>query len=182
VGRLALGKGHDVTLRALARLHEAGRDAHLSIIGSGPDRAVLASLVKELKLEDSVEFLGTLSEENVIESLRQADVFVLASRVEPRSVAYMEAMALGLPTIGTDVGGSAEIITSEQDGLLVASEDDEGLAAAIARLMDDPELRRRLSQNARRTAVERFDSRIGAATLYERLFGTPPPLATPAPS
>ena len=182
VGRLALGKGHDVTLRALARLHEAGRDAHLSIIGSGPDRAVLESLVKELKLEDSVEFLGTLSEENVIESLRQADVFVLASRVEPRSVAYMEAMALGLPTIGTDVGGSAEIITSEQDGLLVASEDDEGLAAAIARLMDDPELRRRLSQNARRTAVERFDSRIGAATLYDRLFGTPPPLATPAPS
>ena len=179
VGRLGLGKGHDVTLRALARLREAGRDAQLSIIGSGPDRAVLESLVKELELEALVNFLGTLSEENVIESLGHADAFVLASRVEPRAVAYMEAMALGLPTIGTDVGGSAEIITSEQDGLLVPSEDDERLAAAIARLMDDPELRRRLGRNARRTAVERFDSRIGAATLYEHLFGTPPPSAAP---
>jgi glycosyltransferase involved in cell wall biosynthesis len=179
VGRLALGKGHDVTLRALARLHNAGRDARLSIIGSGPDRAVLESLVKELELEASVKFLGSLSEEDVIESLGHADVFVLASRVEPRAVAYMEAMALGLPTIGTDVGGSAEIITSEHDGLLVPSEDDERLASAIARLMDDPELRRQLGRNARRTAVERFDSRIGAATLYERLFGTPPPSAAP---
>jgi colanic acid/amylovoran biosynthesis glycosyltransferase len=175
VGRLALGKGHDVTLRALARLRNEGRDAHLSIIGSGPDRPVLESLVEELELEGSVRFLGTLSEEDVIARLRDADAFVLASRVEPRAVAYMEAMALGLPTIGTEVGGSAEIITSEQDGLLVPSDDDERLAAAIARLMDDPELRRRLSQNARRTAVERFDSRIGAATLYERLFGTRPP-------
>jgi colanic acid/amylovoran biosynthesis glycosyltransferase len=182
VGRLALGKGHDVTLRALARLQEAGRDAQLSVIGSGPDREILEALVKELGLEASVKFLGTLSEEDVIESLGHADAFVLASRVEPRAVAYMEAMALGLPTVGTDVGGSAEIITNDHDGLLVPSEDDERLAAAIARLMDDPDLRRRLGVNARRTAVERFDSRIGAATLYELLFGTLPPLASATPS
>jgi colanic acid/amylovoran biosynthesis glycosyltransferase len=179
VGRLALGKGHDVTLRALAQLRESGRDVRLSIIGSGPDRAVLESLINELGLERSVDLLGTLSEGEVIETLGHADAFVLASRVEPRAVAYMEAMALGLPTVGTDVGGSAEIITNEHDGLLVPAEDEEGLAGAIARLMDDPGLRRHLGRNARRTAVERFDSRISAAPLYERLFGIPPPSASP---
>jgi glycosyltransferase involved in cell wall biosynthesis len=89
----------------------------------------------------------------------------------------MEAMALGLPAIGTAAGGVGEIITNEHDGLLVPPDDDEQLAAAVARLMDDPDLRQRLGRNARRTIVERFDSRIGAATLYERLFDTPPPSA-----
>jgi glycosyltransferase involved in cell wall biosynthesis len=107
--------------------------------------------------------------------LREADVFVLASRFEPLGVVYMEAMALGLPTIGTDAGGVGEIITDEQDGLLVPPEDDERLAEAVARLLDDPALRQRLGANARRTIVERFDSRIGAAKFYERLFGAAPP-------
>jgi hypothetical protein len=101
--------------------------------------------------------------------------------VLPRPVVVMEALALGLPVVGTDAGGIPEIITTERDGLVVPAEDDERLAEAIARLMDDPELRRRLGTNARQTAIERFDSRIGAASLYEHLFGASPP-ATSAPA
>jgi colanic acid/amylovoran biosynthesis glycosyltransferase len=175
VGRLHHAKGHDVALRALARLRGKGRAVHLSIIGSGPEKQALESLVEQLRLEDSVEFVGTLPEDEVVKRLQQADAFVLASRDEPRAVAYMESMALALPTIGTEAGGSAEIITNEHDGLLVPPEDEERLAVAIARVIDDPDLRTRLSRNARETAVERFDSRIGAAVLYERLFGTAPP-------
>ncbi len=89
----------------------------------------------------------------------------------------MEAMALGLPTVGTDAGGITEIITNGEDGLVVPTEDEERLAAAIAQLMDDSDLRRRLSRSGRRTIVDRFDSRIGAALFYERLFGIPPPRA-----
>jgi colanic acid/amylovoran biosynthesis glycosyltransferase len=179
VGRVHHGKGHDIAIRSVARLRDAGRDVTLRIVGGGPAVASLQSLVRQLDLDRAVKFSGSVSEEDVIAFLRSAHAFVLATRFDALGVAYMEAMALGLPTIGTDVGGVGEVITDSHDGLLVPSEDDERLAAAIARLMDDSELRRRLSRNARRTAVERFDSRIGAATLFERLFGAPPPSATP---
>jgi colanic acid/amylovoran biosynthesis glycosyltransferase len=178
VARLYYGKGHDTTIRAVARLLDSRRGVRLRIVGGGPERAALQSLTEELGVEGAVEFAGSVSEEEVIRFLRAADAFVLASRVEPLGVAYMEAMALGMPTIGTNTGGVGEVITHDYDGLLVPPEDDERLAAAIARLMDDPELRRRLGSNARRTIVERFDSRIGAARLYERLFGFPPPPAS----
>jgi colanic acid/amylovoran biosynthesis glycosyltransferase len=174
VGRLHHAKGHDVTIRAVARLREAGHDVQLSIIGSGPEHSALLSLVGRLGLEGLIEFVGSVSEDEVICRLACADAFVLASRSEPLGVAYVEAMALGLPTIGTDAGGPAEIITNDRDGLLVPAEDEKSLATAVARVMGDPALRRRLAENARRTAVERFDSRIGAAKLYERLFRTPP--------
>jgi colanic acid/amylovoran biosynthesis glycosyltransferase len=180
VARVHHAKGHDITIRGIARLRQSGRNVRLRIVGSGPELNSLQSLAGQLRLEGEVEFLGSVSEDEVIAYLRAADAFVLASRFEPLGVAYMEAMALGLPTIGTDAGGVGEIITPERDGLLVPPEDDEQLANAVARLMDDPELRRRLGENARRTIVERFDSRIGAASLYERLFGTPPPRAGPS--
>ena len=175
VGRVHHGKGHDITIRAVARLRESGRDVRLRIVGGGPYMDSLRSLADQLRLEGAVEFSGSVSENEVMAFLGTADAFVLASRFEALGVAYMEAMALGLPTIATDAGGAGEIIITGHDGLLVPPEDDERLATAIASLMDDSELRRRLGKNARRTIVERFDSRIGAATLYERLFGTPPP-------
>jgi glycosyltransferase involved in cell wall biosynthesis len=182
VARLHPVKGHDVAMRAVGRLRSAGRDVRLSIIGGGPEQAALQELRGQLRLDESVEFTGSLSEDDIIAQLRSADAFVLASRSEPLGVAYMEAMALGLPTVGTDAGGVGEIITHDHDGLLVPPDDEEHLAAAVARLMDDPGLRERLGSNARRTIVERFDSRIGAATLYERLFGARPSLPPPVPA
>jgi colanic acid/amylovoran biosynthesis glycosyltransferase len=175
VARLYHGKGHDTTIQAIARLRDSSRSVRLEIVGGGPELASLQSLVEQLQLEAEVEFSGSVSENEVMALLRAADAFVLASRFEPLGVAYMEAMALGLPTVGTDAGGVGEIITHDHDGLLVPPEDDERLAAAIARLMDDPGLRRRIGKNARQTIVDRFDSRIGAAALYERLFGMTPP-------
>jgi colanic acid/amylovoran biosynthesis glycosyltransferase len=175
VARVQHGKGHDITIRAVARLREAGRGVRLRIVGGGPERSALQSLAEHLGVAGSVEFAGSLSEAEVMRSLRAADAFVLATHFDALGVAYMEAMALGVPTIGTDAGGVGEVITHEYDGLLVPPEDDERLAVAIGRLIDDPELRRRLGRNARRTIVERFDSRVGAATLYERFFGTPAP-------
>jgi glycosyltransferase involved in cell wall biosynthesis len=174
VARLNAAKGHDVTMRAVVRLRRSGRNLRLALVGAGPEQSALEDLRTQLQLDDVVELAGSLSEDDVIRRLRRADAFVLASRSEPLGVAYMEAMALGLPTIGTDAGGVGEIITDGHDGLLVPPEDDDRLAAAIARLQDDPELRKRLGRNARQTIVDQFDSRIGAATLYERLFGVAP--------
>ena len=175
VARLHLGKGHDVLMKAVARLRQTERNVVLRVVGSGPERTELESVVRDLGLGDAVEFTGSLSEDEVIACLRLADAFVLASNSDTRPVVIMEAMALGLPVVGADAGGIPEIITPELDGLLFSADDAVGLAEAVARLMDESELRNRFGQTARRTAVERFDSRIGAAVLYEALFCAEPP-------
>jgi glycosyltransferase involved in cell wall biosynthesis len=175
VGRLHASKGHDVLLRAVKQLSNAGAAVTLRLAGAGPERGNLEKLANELGIADRVTFLGSLPEDRIIEELRSADAFVLASHAEPLGVVYMEAMSLGVATIGTSAGGVSEIISDEVDGLLVPPGDPQRLAEAIQRLMDDPILRRRIGEAGRETIVARFDSRLGAAVLFSRMFGHPPP-------
>jgi colanic acid/amylovoran biosynthesis glycosyltransferase len=174
VGRLHASKGHDVLISAVRHLIDAGRAVSLTIIGAGPEREALESQVRQQGLAGTVTFAGSLSEDEIIEALRASDVFALASHAEPLGVVYMEAMAVGLPAVGTDAGGVREIITDGVDGLLVPPRDARALAGAIARLLDDPALRARLGAAGRRTIQQRFDARAGAATLYQRMFGALP--------
>ncbi len=175
VGRLHESKGHDVLIAAVEKLVREGRDISLRIIGEGPQRNELQDKAAELISQNRVKFLGSMAEHQIQAEMRSADAFVLASHAEPLGVVYMEAMAAGVPTIGTNAGGVSEIITDERDGLLVQPKDAEALAGAIVRLMDDPGLCQRLAENARATVVQRFDSRLGAATLYRRITGEEPP-------
>ena len=179
LGRMHASKGHGVLIQAVQELRARGRDVTLDLIGEGPERGVLEQQVREAGLGDRVIFHGSLGEDQVLEHLGRADAFVLASRAEPLGVAYMEAMALELPTIGTAAGGVGEILTDGVDGLLVPPGDPRALAAAIVLLIDDGELAERLGRAGRRTIVSRFDSRLGAAVLYERLFGHAPPSSAP---
>jgi glycosyltransferase involved in cell wall biosynthesis len=175
VGRLHFSKGHDILIGAVQKLIEEGRDITLCLVGEGPQRAELEAQVQRAGSSDRISFAGSLSEDGVKEQLSRADAFALASHAEPLGVVYMEAMAAGVPTIGTAAGGVGEIITHGSDGLLVEPKNVDALARAISQLVDDPALARRLATNGRRTIVERFDSRIGAATLYTRVTGAPPP-------
>jgi glycosyltransferase involved in cell wall biosynthesis len=174
VGRLHSSKGHDLLIRAIKTLVDAGRNVKLTVIGAGPERQYLESLVGELGLSNLVEFAGSVSEDRIIEYMKQSDIFVLASHAEPLGVVYMEAMAMEVPTIGTNAGGVPEIITDGRDGLLVSPGDEQSLAQAISRLMENSDLRAQLARCGRATVAERFDSRIGAATLHQKLFGTLP--------
>ena len=135
----------------------------------GPQRRDLESLAKELGIAEEVKFEGSVSEERIIDEMRRTDVFVLASHSEPLGVVYMEAMSMEVATVGTAAGGVGEIITDGVDGLLVEPRNVEALAGAMARLQDNPDLRRRLAQAGRPTIINRFDSQIGARTLRERL-------------
>lgn len=175
VGRLHASKGHDILLRAVRTLVDRGRDVNLRLIGSGPEEENLRALAMELKLSQRVDFRGSRSEDEIIQDLQQSDVFVLASHAEPLGVVYMEAMALGLPTIGTRAGGVPEIITDGVDGILAPPNDPPAIAAAVERLIDDAVLRRTIGSAARRRIIDAFDSRIGAAALYQRIFGDSPP-------
>jgi Glycosyltransferase len=174
VGRLHASKGHDLLIRAVKGLLDAGRAVKLTVVGSGPEREALESLVSNLDMSDFVQLIGSISEDQIIDHMKQSDVFVLASHAEPLGVVYMEAMAMEVPTIGTNAGGVSEIISDGHDGLLVRPGDDTALKEALERLIENPELRLKLGRNGRRTIVQHFDSRIGAATLHQRLFGTLP--------
>jgi glycosyltransferase involved in cell wall biosynthesis len=179
VGRLDTCKGHDDLLRAVKLLVDSGKDVSLRIAGAGPEREALEQLRAEFGLVDRVQFLGSLPESRVIEELKTADLFVLASHAEPLGVVFMEAMALAVPTIGTAAGGVSEIISSGSDGLLVPPKNPSALADAISSLMSDETRRKRLGEAGREKIVREFDSRIGAATLYERLLGQPAPFRRP---
>jgi glycosyltransferase involved in cell wall biosynthesis len=171
VGRLHESKGHDYLIKALERLRSEGRPVVLRVAGTGPELSKLQALVHHYKLNDAVTFLGNLSEEDVKSEMRRAAVFILASHAEPLGVVYMEAMAMEVPTIGTDAGGVTEIIANEVDGLLVPPRDVDALAKAIARLLDDQHLSETLGKAGREKIVRRFDSRVGAEILYRRLYG-----------
>lgn len=174
VGRLHPNKEHDVVIRAVAALVREGRPVELRIVGGGPDEARLRSIIAGLGVGANVTLVGSVGEDAVLEEARGADSFVMACREEGLGVVFIEAMSCGLPAVGARAGGVQEIITSGENGLLVEAGSEAGFADAIRLLMDDAGLRERLGLAARRSIVERFDSRIGAGLLFERLTGRTP--------
>ena len=154
VGRLDLHKGHDLLLKAFARLKERHANWTLTVLGEGPLRQELESLRQRLGIADRAHFRGRVPDPNSF--LRQADIFVTASRYEGFPMALGEAMACGLPVIATDCpSGPAEMIRDGTDGILVPTEDVEALTAAMDRLMADRSLRERLGSRASEV-TERF--------------------------
>lgn len=158
VGRLAPAKAHHILIAALGRLMREGRtNIALTIIGEGPLRADLERTIASEGLGRHVQLAGACNFDRVMEYYRQADVFALASFAEGVPVVLMEAMALGIPCVTTTIAGIPELIRNEVDGLLTAPADAGLFAAALARLMDDSQLRERLAQSGRERVCERYD-------------------------
>ncbi|KPP85339.1 MAG: Glycosyltransferase [Rhodobacteraceae bacterium HLUCCO07] len=175
-GRLNRLKGHQDLLQALRQLRDSGLDARLEIAGEDDEggsgfRVELQADIARLGLDDHVTLLGAIDANAVRAHLQQAHLFVLATWHEALGVAYMEAMSMGLPTVGTDTGGVPELITSGRDGVLVPHRDPETLACAIAELAADPARLQALSQAGRRRVVENFSSARGARTLVDAITG-----------
>jgi glycosyltransferase involved in cell wall biosynthesis len=153
VGRLAWPKDPLTLVRALARVR--GSPFSALIVGDGPDRSGVEAEVRELGLESAVHLGGPRSD--VPDLLARSDVFVLSSRSEGGPISILEAMAAGLPVVASDVGGVSELVVEGATGLLVPAGDPAALAAALERLLADPELRRRLGAAGRERARQRFD-------------------------
>jgi glycosyltransferase involved in cell wall biosynthesis len=114
--------------------------------------------------------------------MRQFDVFVLASRYEGGPYAPLEAMRVGTPVVVTDVIGSRDTVEHGRSGLVVPPDDPDALAAAVVRLLADPDLRRRLAGGGRARLAERFDVRRMAGrlgNLYQTLPSLPKTLSSP---
>lgn len=159
-GRLTKQKDYPTLLRAFAMLRGAG--LRLNILGDGELRDSLRRVVAELGLADKVTFLGF--QHDPFSHMRSADIFVLSSRWEGFGNVLVEAMAMGTPVVSTDCPhGPSEIIADGESGLLVPVGEPEALAAALQRLIDEPQLRQRLSQAGQARAQDFSAERIGAA-------------------
>jgi len=157
-GRLVPQKGFDILLHSYRRSGLTGLD--LLIAGDGPDRQRLEKLVIDLNLVEKVHLLGRMDHKALAELHAGAEFFVLPSIAdEGLPLACVEALAAGLPVIATRSGGVEELVEDGIHGLLVDKRDEKGLSEALRRLSSDPELRTRMSINARAQA-EKFDWEI----------------------
>nr|WP_282184012.1 glycosyltransferase [Azospirillum sp. OGB3] len=164
LGRLIKLKGIDVLLDALASDACRSRSWQLTIAGDG-DLETYRAQAKALGLEDRVRFTGWLDQTGCRKELVQAHVLVQPSMFEGLPMSVLEAMANGLTIVATPVGSVGDAIADEETGLLVPPGDRTALAEALARVIDDAELRRRLGQGARR----RFERQFDIAVYRERI-------------
>ncbi len=148
VGRLSREKAHIDLLVAFDHLQKNKPDtsAKLVIVGEGPERGRLAASAASLGLSDRVIFIGEVGK--VQPYYGAADVFVLPSHSEGSPYVLLEAMAARVPIVATAVGGVPEMVAHEDSAMLVPPRDPHALASATARVLNDPELAERLTENA----------------------------------
>lgn len=169
-GRLAPEKHFDMLIHAVANIPSL--PLKLSIIGNGPERNKLEQLINQLQIQDKVQLLGHKSKEEIVKLLQQSDIFVLPSQSETFGVAYIEALACGLPIIATDCGGPRDIVT-EDNGLLIPTNDQIALEQAITHLSNNHNLYNR--QAIADDCQKRFSSEVIAkrlTTIFEEVIKT----------
>lgn len=130
VARLAPVKDHRTLLDAFARFRAGRPDAHLTLVGDGPERAALEARAARLELDGAVTFAGERPE--VAPLLAAFDVFALSSLSEGISLTLLEAASAGLPIVATRVGGNEEVVLDAETGVLVPAADPAAFAAALA--------------------------------------------------
>jgi glycosyltransferase involved in cell wall biosynthesis len=166
VGVFRYYKGLQYLIEAMADV-----EALLVLVGSGPLEGELRQRVAELGLDERVRFAGRVSDQDLPAYYQAANLFVLPS-CEPSEtfgIAQLEALAAGLPVVGTELGtGTTFVNRHEETGLVVPPKDSKALSAAINRLLGDEALRRRLSEGARRRA-QLFDAERMLAEV-ERIY------------
>jgi glycosyltransferase involved in cell wall biosynthesis len=153
VGSLIPRKSVATLVRALGRMPDRAR-VTLTVVGDGPERAPLESLVESLALTDLVRFVGAVDPADVVGYLRASEVIVLCSLSEGRPNVVLEAMAAGTAVVATAIDGTTELVQDGETGLLFEPKDDAALAAHLEGLRSDPERVTRLARNARRWIVE----------------------------
>ncbi len=159
VSRLVKKNGIDILIRAFHILNTKYLipDTELLIIGDGKERKKLEKLANKLKLNEKVKFLGNISHEELPKYLVEADIFARPSRSEGLGIAFLEAMAAGVPVIGTRVGGIPDFLEDGKTGLFSKVDDPKDLTEKIEMVLGDENLSRKLSKNGRKLVEEKYN-------------------------
>jgi glycosyltransferase involved in cell wall biosynthesis len=179
IGRLVAFKGFDYLIDACAELVRRGLEFTCEIIGDGPLRGDLEARIRKLNLSDRVHLPGSLSQAVVLEKLRSADIFALASVTDVQGASdvfptvIIEAMAAARPVVSTRLAGIPESIVHGETGLLVPPEDTMALAEALGRLIQDAKLRLHYGRAGRERIEQHFQIEHTVAALIELLQKTP---------
>ena len=154
VGRLVPWKGFRILIEVVAELRKDYPEISLVIVGDGNDKAVLEAQVAKNDLHSCVRFTGRLSKAALGATIRAADVFVLNTAYEGLAHQLIEVMDIGTPIVTTKAGGNPELITDGVNGFLVEYNNKLELKEAIARVLNHPESRERMTQSARLRSKE----------------------------
>lgn len=172
VGRMMPEKDHGTVIRAIRTIP----DAHLFLVGAGPDVATYKKMAQDLQVSNRVHFLGRRTD--VAQLMKSADIFVQSSRFEGFGIAALEAMAAGLPVVASRVPGLAELV--EGAGLLFEAGNDRELAQHLGELLTNLELRARLRdagiERAAQFSIEKTVD--GYETLYRGLIAQSAPASS----
>lgn len=172
VGRLTPQKGHTLLLDALVEVVKKVEAAMLFIVGAGPDKAQLEEKAKRLGLDRYIRWFGALPQEEVFRLYTAMDVLVMPSLYEGFGLTAAEAMAVGLPVVGTRVDGLSEIINDGVTGYLLPVGDSHGLANALIDLLSNEEKRRTVGEKGKERIKKLFTMQHfvrSIISVYEQL-------------
>ena len=176
-GRLIHIKGVDRLIHAMSAVIGKYPDARLVIVGNGPEKVNLLALSKKLGIEAGTFFFEEMPQTKLAEWYSAADLFVLPSLQNPsgekegQGVVILEAMACGLPVVGSNVGGIPSLVKHEMTGMLANPGDAKDLFEKICILLENDGLRDRIIGNARRMVLEQFTWET-VAEKFIKTYGT----------
>lgn len=171
VGRLAPVKAQALLVDAVARLHAEGVIIRLTLVGEGPDRAVIEAMVRQAQLEQVVVLAGGVNQDAILPYFADADCFCLPSFAEGVPVALMEAMAVGVACVSTYVAGIPDLIQDRRNGLLVPPGDLDSLVNALRELAAAPDWAAQLGEAGRAKVLADYhlENNVAAlASIFQR--------------
>ena len=174
VGRAVAKKGYDTLLDALARLPDS-LHWQMHHIGGGALSEALREQAEQLRISDRIQWSGAQPQEFVLEAYRDADFFVLNSRIDKHGDrdglpnVLVEAQSQGIAVLSTNLSGIPELIEDRHNGLLVESEDTESLTVALTTIISDPALRQTLGENGKRKVTAQFEMKASFVPLERQL-------------
>jgi glycosyltransferase involved in cell wall biosynthesis len=176
VGRFNTFKNVETLVEAVGRLSQMDvGEFELDLVGEGEQRPVLERMVSELGLTRRIHFVGWVARDRIVDHYRCADIFVTATTWEGMPNTVLEAMACGLPIVGTQASGLRELVRDGLNGYLVPIKDPNALAQALARLVDNGYERRRMGRQSRKLAEREFAWEYIAeqyVKVYEEVAGS----------
>jgi len=175
VGNLLVAKGVDILLEAFALINKENQDIGLTFVGDGEERDRLVSRSIELGIQDRVSFLGKIEYESIPNMMYYADVLVLPSIEEGVGRVLLEAMAMNLPIVASNVGGIPLVIDDGRDGLLFEVGDIEGLKDKVLLLLNDASFSKEMTKIAHQKFLENYEYEVSMKmflNMYKSILKT----------